>query len=842
MFTIYANGELIYSPNNKTLLVTQPKLTLEMGKAGSLDFHVPPTHPFYDQLGRLSTKVSVLEDEETELFRGRVLSNEREFHNIRSVFCEGDLAYLVDSVQKAEKFAGKTHALFRKIIAAHNARMTSDKQFTVGVIGIEDRDILLTGQSDEEVNVGPIDYRQIVVNSVVDNWNTTYDFIQNSLIDYAGGYLRTRRVNGVSYIDLLTTYGTTATQEIRINTNMLDFLESVSPEDLFTVLIPLGDDNLTIASVNNGSDELVDADAVAQYGRIVRTQVFPNVNQAATLLENGQRYLANNINVPKTFTIQAVDLHLLNPDISPIHVGDRVMVVSEAHGMSEYMTCTKIEYDLANPANTVYTFGNPKQTLTDRYREDKRKSSDTYGPGGSGAGVSAAAPHDWHLVDETVAEGVEQATAQAASDVKEIFDAWLKKDETTATLDLGALYKKIYGDSILENVTNMVFSGKSGTVDLFASHTQWEQDRLTLKNQVGINLDAPAGTINIYSVAATADSASSNASDAQSKCASIILWAGTDSEGHLGSNIALNADLVRVSNRLEAIEGVFSSISSDTVTVGRYVRAGRFYADFMVADNFYDSGSVGGNNKLTAKRHTHEITIDNDGTVHIGAADTDGGDHFFNIADTKKYKDGVSAAHNAGAQTAGISSVDLTVVEAHRIIGSGHYISLQIDGVARGTYDDGSYYTSGSLRVSNGRLVDVGTVYSDGVTAGAQTAQVDSVTLTSNNSATPVDGVNHYAYATIDAVAKGTLADGSTYTATSQRISSARGVLANNIYNTGYTAGYNAAPGDQSGNVYCTSVNLASGPHSGPYGSKYLTVNVYLSNGNSGQYNVYYNP
>lgn len=503
MFTIYANGELIYSPNNKTLLVTQPKLTLEMGKAGSLDFHVPPTNPFYEQLGRISTRVSVYEDEETEIFRGRVLSNEREFYNIRSVFCEGDLAYLVDSVQKAEKYTGKTHALFRKIIAAHNARMTTDKQFTVGVISIEDRDILLTGQSDEEVDEGPIDYRQIIVNSVVDNWNTTYDFIQNSLIDYAGGYLRTRRVNGVSYIDLVTDYGVTAMQEIRIDSNMLDFLESVSPEDLFTVLIPLGDDNLTIASVNGGSDELVDSTAVTKYGRIVRTQVFPNVNQASTLLENGQRYLANNINVPKTFTIQAVDLHLLNPDISPIHVGDRVKIVSEAHDVTEYMVCTKIEYDLENPANTVYTFGNPKQTLTDRYRKDKRESNNTYSSSGRGSGVAGAATHDWHLVDEEVAEGVKAAVTQAGKDtdekITESYDAWVEWDKGKATINLGTLYKRFKGIDLEQFTTNGInFDGPTGTVNVFADHELYKNDRATLKNNLGIDLDSIAGIINIF--------------------------------------------------------------------------------------------------------------------------------------------------------------------------------------------------------------------------------------------------------------------------------------------------------------------------------------------------------
>ena len=499
MFKIYANDNLIYSPGDKTLPISQPKLTLEMGKAGSLDFQVPPMNPYYNQLGQLSTKISVREDETNEIFRGRVLSNERDFYNVRSVFCEGDLTYLVDSVQKAEKFSGKTHDLFRKIISAHNARMTADKQFTVGTINVENRDIILTGQGEESGDEGPIDYKQIIVNSVVDNWNTTFDFIQNTLIDYEGGYLRTRHVNNVNYIDLLTDYGVTSEQEIRIDSNMLDFTESISPEELFTVLIPLGDNNLTIASVNGGSDELVDTNAVAKYGRIVRTNVFQNVTDPNTLLENGRRYLTNNVNVPITFTIQAVDLHLLNPDVQAFHVGDRVKIVSEFHNVTEYMTCTKIEYDLENPGNTVYTFGNPKQTLTDRYRKDKRQSNDTYGSGGRGSGVAGAATDTWALVDGEVEGAVEEASENTEKQINESYDAWVKYKPGEAIIDLKTLYKKYAGvdPEVLTN-TGMFFNGPKGTVNIFADHEQYEADRLKLKNNVGINLDAPAGTIDIF--------------------------------------------------------------------------------------------------------------------------------------------------------------------------------------------------------------------------------------------------------------------------------------------------------------------------------------------------------
>lgn len=451
MFYIYANGKSIYQPMDNSLSLFTPKLTLEMGKAGSLTFQIPPSNKYYNALPQLSTTITV-EMDDTEIFRGRVLTNNRNFNNVRTIYCEGDLAYLVDSVQKAEKYEGKAHTLFRKIIAAHNARVEAAKRFTVGDITVEDRDVLLAGKSDDitDAETGEFDYKQIALNSVADEWQNTFDFIETCLIDFTGGYLRTRRQNGVTYIDLVADYGTTAVQEIEFGRNLLDLTEEVSAEDVFTVLIPLGDENLTIESVNNGSDELVDSDAVARYGRIIKTHVFDSVNDPSTLLENGRRYLASNVNVPVTLTVKAVDMHLVDSDASPIYIGDKVHVTSIPHGMSDELTCTKIEYDMENPANNTYTFGTPKQSLTERYRKDKAKASSESSRGAGGGGSAS-----------------EAASEEAQKKLDEVFDAWINCDPDAGHVSLGALYEK------------------------------YQNDRKVLANQVGIDLDAPSGQINI---------------------------------------------------------------------------------------------------------------------------------------------------------------------------------------------------------------------------------------------------------------------------------------------------------------------------------------------------------
>lgn len=453
MFYLYADGKLISQPLEDSLIVLSPRLTLELGKAGSFEFSMPPTNAYYGEMRKLKTMITVNLDD-TELFRGRVLSHDRRFNNVKKIYAEGELAYLVDSVQKTERYVGTTHDLFRKAIAAHNAQTDPEKRFTVGNITIENRDIIITGTSEEfeDLETGAFDYKQIAINATSNDWPTTYDYIQSNIIEYCGGYLMTRRENGVTYIDLVSETGNSSIQDIQFGTNVLDITEEATAEEVFTVLIPIGDENLTIESVNNGSRELVDEAAKAEYGRIVKTRVFENVTDPNTLLENGRRFLANHENVPVTFTVNAVDMHLIDKDISEIRLGDSVLVYSKPHGISMRLVCTRIEYDLENPANNTYTFGNPKQTLTQRYRQDKRKEENNSSESGGSGGAGSAA-------DEKAKENLDK-----------FYDAWINVDEENAHIDLGAVYKEL------------------------------KDAKEVLKQQVGIDLDAPTGHINIYAL------------------------------------------------------------------------------------------------------------------------------------------------------------------------------------------------------------------------------------------------------------------------------------------------------------------------------------------------------
>ncbi len=546
MFYVYADGKSIYYPMDETLLISSPRMTLEQGKAGTFEFSLPSNNRYYNLLQRLKTRITV-EIDGTEIFRGRVFSEERDFQNTRRVICEGDLAYLTDSVQKGERYVGTTHDLFRKIIAAHNARVEEEKRFEVGIIDIEDREVVLAGQSDEteDLDTDLFDYKQIAINSIVNQWKTTYDYIQTCLIDYCGGYLRTRHENGITYIDLLEEFGSVSSQRIEFGINLLDLSENATAEELFTVLIPLGDDNMTIESVNGGSDELVDADLVELYGRIVKTHVFSNVTDPSTLLENGLRFLAARANVPTTLTLRAVDMHLLDYEIPGIQLGDSVPVKSTPHGIEQSLTCTKIEYDFENPANCQFTFGTPHQTLTERYRKDRTASEEENSDANAAAASAAGA-----------AGGRAGAAAaeKAANEMQEkIYDAWINVDPELGHVDLGALYQEL------------------------------KDTKVVLENQVGIELDAPSGNVNIKSLKKKSDEQENTLLEQAARIeminddnhARIELVAARTTAleantaeivmqvNDLESTIALKADKVTINSKITTINSEITNINSE---------------------------------------------------------------------------------------------------------------------------------------------------------------------------------------------------------------------------------------------------------------------------------------
>lgn len=348
MYLIYLDGELFYDPRNPDKGLTDMTLEMEVNKSGALKFTIPKTHPQIDGLKKMYSELSVYQDDDW-LYTGRVLSDGYDFYGNRTVECEGELSYLLDSIQRYHEYHDiSVRDYFTDLITKHNADVDQRKRFTVGQVTVADPNDSLYRYSTYE-----------------NTWKT----IEDRLISRLGGYIRIRHENGQKIIDYIEDYCHTNTQIIRFGENILDLTREGDCDSLATVIVPLGkrneetDERLTIKSVNDGKDYIEDTEAIAIYGRIVKVVEYDDVELPENLLRKGQEVLDRQKILTTTIEITAVDLHLVDVEIERCKVGDTIRVVSEPHGLDDYMVIRKIYLDLLHPENSRLTLGATLVTL-----------------------------------------------------------------------------------------------------------------------------------------------------------------------------------------------------------------------------------------------------------------------------------------------------------------------------------------------------------------------------------------------------------------------------------------------------------------------------------------------
>lgn len=364
MYAIYSDGDLLYAPNMTDLgyICTGPKVTMELNKAGSLEFTIPYTNPNYNAYSKLKSIISVEQDGST-IWRGRVLDDTKDIYLNKDVMCEGELAFLNDEMVRPYTYNGVNglHNTFRAIMNVYSNNCSDYRMIRAG-------NITVTNASFQPSIEDP---------------NSCLGELTDQLVGAVGGYLVLRRSNGVSYLDWIDDFDQTSNQVIEFGRNMVDLEEYIDASEVYTVLIPFGkkDDDgnrLTIESVNGGKDWIQSDQGINLFGHITQAVSWDDVENPSELLTNARSLLNDSIQMATTITINAVDLHLLDVNTDSIALGDFVHVISAPHGIDSQFLCSKIVIDLQNPDRTEYTFGLAFDALTDQQVASNKKLQNSY--------------------------------------------------------------------------------------------------------------------------------------------------------------------------------------------------------------------------------------------------------------------------------------------------------------------------------------------------------------------------------------------------------------------------------------------------------------------------------
>lgn len=357
MYKVFIDNTLMCDSRIEELALINPVVKLEENKAGSFSFKIPPAHPYYDKIQRRKTIVDVyLDDEKEPVFSGMCIEVSDDLYKQKEIYCEGDLAFLNDSIQRPARYQGYTvRGLLEAYIANHNAQVEESKQFAVGVVTVTDSN----------------DYI-----SCYTNMENTMKAIKEDLVDDLGGFIRIRHEDGVKYIDYLADSPNTNSQDIKLGKNLVDFKSNIDTTDIATAIIPLGakleestveglETRLTIESINDGLDYVSNADAVGAYGWIYKTVTYDNVTTPEALKRKGEQYLAETQFENVYIEAKVVDLHLADKSIERFKLSDSIRASSAPHGLNKYFRLTKQTLNLNNPEKDKFTLGkNEKTTLS----------------------------------------------------------------------------------------------------------------------------------------------------------------------------------------------------------------------------------------------------------------------------------------------------------------------------------------------------------------------------------------------------------------------------------------------------------------------------------------------
>ena len=362
---------ILHDSRSNNLRVIQPKCELELNKTGSLTFKLPPNHVFFDKVKKLNSEISLYQDGKW-LFTGRVLNDEVDIYNFKTVECEGILAYLLDSIQRNKPYhiSGETKIkeYLTDIINIHNGQVDEHKRFSVGNI--------------TEVDKSEIFYKY----SSYDDTLTTLN--EDLLKTFNNTYLSVRVDNDKKYLDYVSINDLqTNNQIIQFGKNILKLNKYVKGEEIATVIVPLGESVNTTETEDGGTldykldiselpestdgtivhpagaDYIYDTEAVKDFGKITKVIVYSEVTEAENLLKKAKEQLNYYKLLYEYIELNAFDLHLLNVDIQSINVGQKIKVVSSLHELNNFMIVEKMTINLDSPdKNTIVLSSTDRST------------------------------------------------------------------------------------------------------------------------------------------------------------------------------------------------------------------------------------------------------------------------------------------------------------------------------------------------------------------------------------------------------------------------------------------------------------------------------------------------
>lgn len=353
MILVYADDLLVYDSTLEEYELEG--LTVSPGRnvGGTAEIVMPLGHPAYNYFEPYKTIVTIdrADIDGGERFRGRALYPTDNYIGQRTITCEGELCFFRDAISRPYLYQDTPENIFKQLVALYNSQVEDFKHFKVNKVTVTDPNDYVRLESEEA--------------------ETVLDTI-NKLLERCGGVIKFRNdMLGERCIDWLESFDSQSNQTIDFGENLLDFTHTgAGTTNLATGLVPYGAKDeetgkrLTIASVNDGVDYILDERAISVRGTIMGTVTWDDVTEPENLLRKAREYLDSAKVFLTSIELTALDLSYLDSDLNTFNVGDLVRVTSKPHNVDEFLEITKITENLLDPSQSSIVLGKEIQSLT----------------------------------------------------------------------------------------------------------------------------------------------------------------------------------------------------------------------------------------------------------------------------------------------------------------------------------------------------------------------------------------------------------------------------------------------------------------------------------------------
>lgn len=314
------------------LAVWDAHLKQAKNNSGTLSFALSAKNPELPYLNSMRSEVVILDDR-AEVWRGRVVNLEKNITGRCDVTVMGLMDYLHDTLAPIVTLTDTAGALIGALLSAHNEKpISSRKQIYPGTVDIDGTLTLDTSKSG----------------------GSTWDALSLLVKNY-GGFIRTRRENGKTYLDWTQTLERTCKGVLEVGSTLASLQQTLDPTSLATVLYATGGTvdktTVTLAAVNGGKDYVKDDEAVAAFGWLEALYKDSSITDAEQLLRAANAELHRRVDAVRSVRATAANGgRLCFPD--PPEIGYKIRVRAPIYEIDELMPIEELDLWLFEPSKT----------------------------------------------------------------------------------------------------------------------------------------------------------------------------------------------------------------------------------------------------------------------------------------------------------------------------------------------------------------------------------------------------------------------------------------------------------------------------------------------------------